>query len=235
MYKDKYVFAQLVSFLDRNHFNYLVRKYGGDKYVKFFSCWNQLLTLIFGQLSNRESLRDLIVAINAHQKKSYHLGFGKHVTKSNLAKANQNRDYRIFKDFAYFLVDEARRKCAVDIFKLDGNVYAFDSTMIDLFGVIYTYRCILTNNWMSTEKDIITFYNERGASEKNFDIQNNDFGWSHQPFSFMAENMVFMMVTAMLKNFYLYLIRHISEKVKPLKKTSRLKAFILYFVSVPAK
>ena len=88
---------------------------------------------------------------------------------------------------------------------------------------------------MSTEKDIITFYNERGASEKNFDIQNNDFGWSHLPFSFMAENMVFMMVTAMLKNFYLYLVRHISDKVKPLKKTSRLKAFILHFVSVPAK
>ena len=87
----------------------------------------------------------------------------------------------------------------------------------DMFGVIYTYRCTLTNNWTSTEKDIITFYNERGASEKNFDIQNNDFGWSHQPFSFMAENMVFMMVTAMLKNFYLYLVRHISEKVKPLK------------------
>ena len=86
-----------------------------------------------------------------------------------------------------------------------------------------------------TEKDIITFYNERGASEKNFDIQNNDFGWSHLPFSFMAENMVFMMLTAMLKNFYLYLVHHISDKVKPLKKTSRLKAFILYFVSVPAK
>ena len=55
----------------------------------------------------------------------------------------------------------------------------------DMFGVIYTYRCILTNNWTSTEKDIITFYNERGASEKNFDIQNNDFGWSHLPFSFI--------------------------------------------------
>lgn len=132
MHQDKFVFAQLVSFLNRNHFNYLVRKYQGDKYVKFFSCWNQLLTLMFGQLSNRESLRDLIVAINAHQKKSYHLGFGKHVTKSNLAKANQNRDYHIFEDFAYFLVNEARRKRAVDIFKLGGNIYAFDSTTIDL-------------------------------------------------------------------------------------------------------
>ena len=64
---------------------------------------------------------------------------------------------------------------------------------------------------------------------------NNDFGWSHLPFSFMAENMAFMMVTAMLKNFYPYLVRHISDKVKPLKKTSRLKAFILHFVSMPAK
>ena len=132
MHQDKFVFAQLVSFLNRNHFNYLVRKYEGDKYIKFFSCWNQLLTLMFGQLSNRESLRDLIVAINTHQKKSYHLGFGKYVTKSNLAKANQNRDYHIFEDFAYFLVNEARRKRAVDIFKLGGNIYAFDSTTIDL-------------------------------------------------------------------------------------------------------
>ena len=110
-----------------------------------------------------------------------------------------------------------------------------DKQQADIFGVICTYRCILTNNRTSIEKGIITFYNERGASEKNFDIQNNDFGWAHLPFSFMAENMVFMMVTAMLKNFYLYLVRHISEKVKPLKKTSRLKAFILHFVSVPAK
>ena len=66
MNKDKYVFAQLTSFLDRNKFNYIVRKYDGDKYVKHFTCWNQLLALMFGQLYNRESLRDLIVALNAH-------------------------------------------------------------------------------------------------------------------------------------------------------------------------
>ena len=122
MYQDKSVFAQLVSFINRNHFNYLVTKYEGDKYVKFFSYWNQILTLILGQLSNRESLRDLIVAINAHQKKSYHLGFGKHVT--NLAKANQNQGYHIFEDFAYFLVNEARCKRDVDIFKLDQYILA---------------------------------------------------------------------------------------------------------------
>ena len=132
MFQDKYVFAQLVTFLDRNHFNYLVRKFGGDKYVKFFTCWNQLLTLMFGQLSNRESLRDLIVALEAHQKKTYHWGLGKYVTRSNLAKANQKRDYHIFEAFAYYIVEQARTKRKTDIFKLGGNIYAFDSTTIDL-------------------------------------------------------------------------------------------------------
>ena len=60
MFQDKIRFCSVDCILDRNHFNYLVRKYGGDKYVKYFTCWNQLLALMFGQLSNRESLRDLI-------------------------------------------------------------------------------------------------------------------------------------------------------------------------------
>ena len=132
MNKDKYVFAQMVEFLDNYKFLRIVKKYDGNKYVKHFTCWNQLLTLIFGQLCNRESLRDLIVALNAHQEKCYHLGVGKHVTRSNLAKANENRDYRIFEDFAFHIISEARKKRVNDIFKLNGNVYAFDSTTIDL-------------------------------------------------------------------------------------------------------
>ena len=132
MYQYKYVFAQLTSFLNRSKFNRIVAKYEGDKYVKHFTCWNQLLALMFGQLSNRESLRDLIIAIEAHHQKCYHLGIGKHVTRSNLSKSNTNRDYRIFEEYAYFLVSEARRKRATEIFKLDGNVYAFDSTTISL-------------------------------------------------------------------------------------------------------
>ncbi len=132
MNKDKYVFAQLVEFLDRNHFYYLVRKYQGDRYIKSFSCWNQLLVMMFGQLSNREGLRDLIVALEAHWRKLYHLGMGKSVTRSNLSKANELRDYRIFEDFAYHLVAEARSKSIEKIFGFDGHVYAFDSTTIDL-------------------------------------------------------------------------------------------------------
>ena len=132
MHKDKYVFAQLVEFLDRNHFNYIVRKYQGDRYIKSFSCWNQLLVMMFGQLAKSESLRDLIVALEAHWKKLYHLGMGKSVTRSNLAKANEQRNYKIFEEFAYRLVTEARSKCAETIFGFKGNVYAFESTTIDL-------------------------------------------------------------------------------------------------------
>lgn len=79
-----------------------------------------------------ESLRDLIVALDAHRSKCYHLGMGKNVSKSSLARVNQNRDYRIFEEFAYFLISEARQKRVTNIFKLEGNVYAFDSTTIDL-------------------------------------------------------------------------------------------------------
>lgn len=129
----KYVFSQLTSFLNRSQFNDYVRKYHGDHYVKHFTCWNQLLALMFGQLSNRESLRDLIVALEAHQSKCYHLGLGrKPIAKTTLATANQNRDYRIFEDFAFYMMEQARRKRAIDIFKLGGKVYAFDSTTIPL-------------------------------------------------------------------------------------------------------
>ena len=132
MNKDKYVFAQLVEFLDCFKFRRIVAKYQGNRYIKSFSCWNQLLVMMFGQFSNREGLRDLIVALEAHWRKLYHLGMGKSVTRSNLSKANELRDYRIFEDFAYHLVAEARSKSTEKIFGFDGHVYAFDSTTIDL-------------------------------------------------------------------------------------------------------
>ena len=137
MNKDKYIFAQLVSLLNRSKFNRIVAKYHGDKYVKHFTCWNQLLALMFGQLCNRESLRDLICALEAHHDKCYHLGIGRNVSKTNLAYANQVRDCRIFEEFAYYVVDDARRKCVNKIFNLDGHVYAFDSTTIDLCLAVF--------------------------------------------------------------------------------------------------
>lgn len=111
-----------------------------------------------------------------------------------------------------------------------------DGKMVtDMFGTVYVYRAIVTNDWEMSEKDVVLFYNRRGESEKNFDIQNNDFGWAHLPFSFMNENTVFMLITAMLKNFFLYLTQTLSEHIKAIKKTSRLKKVLLHFICVPAK
>lgn len=132
MNKGRYVFAQITEFLPKRVFDIIVEKYSGDKSVRFFSCWNQLLCLIFGQLTNRDSLRDLIVAIDAHSRKTYHLGFGKSVTRSNLSKANENRNSKIFEEFAYYLIDIAQNKLKNDDFEIKGKVYAFDSTTIDL-------------------------------------------------------------------------------------------------------
>ena len=104
-----------------------------------------------------------------------------------------------------------------------------------LFGTEYVYRCIVTNDWDKTEREIICYYNKRGASERNFDCQNNDFGWAHLPFSFLKENTVFLIATAMLKNFYLYLLGIMEGRVKGLDRTARLKRFLRCFVIVPAK
>lgn len=139
MNKGKYVFSQLLSFLDPFVFLRISKKYGGDKYVKTFSCWNQLAVMMFGQLSNREILRDLVLATHAHANKAFHLGFGKHASKSTLADANANRDYRIFEEFAYRVMAEARQCRATEIFKLGGKVYAFDSSTIDLCLSVFSW------------------------------------------------------------------------------------------------
>lgn len=128
----KYVFSQVIDILPRRTFDRLVDKYNGNKYVKHFTCWNQLLCMLFGQLTNRDSLRDLSVVINAHSNKSYHLGLGKKVSRSNLAQANANRDYRIFEEYASILIDIAQKKRSSSDFEIEGKIYAFDSTTIDL-------------------------------------------------------------------------------------------------------
>ncbi len=135
MNQGKYVFAQISSFLPQRIFDRIVAKYKGNYKIRHFSCWNQMMCMMFGQLSNRESLSDLVLTINAHPAKFYHLGFGKGVSKANLGKTNEKRDYRIYQEFAYHLIDKARKICLADDdtpFSFSNSVYAFDSTIIDL-------------------------------------------------------------------------------------------------------
>lgn len=102
-------------------------------------------------------------------------------------------------------------------------------------GMEYIHRAILTSDHESTEEQVIDKYNQRGASERNFDVQNNDFGWGHLPFSTMEDNTVFLLLTAMLKNFYIHLLTKVCRIFPGLDEKCRLKRFIFAFIVIPAK
>ena len=109
-------------------------------------------------------------------------------------------------------------------------------TQLDVFtGDTYIYRSILTNDHESTEKEVIEYYNARGTSEKIFDEMNNDFGWKHLPFSFLNENNAFMIITAMIKNFYNYFIAIVAEKFEDINPTTRIKRFVFRFITVAGR
>jgi len=111
-----------------------------------------------------------------------------------------------------------------------------DDNQIDMFtGDTFIYRSILTNDWQSTEKEVIEYYNQRGGSEKLFDIMNNDFGWKHLPCSFMNENTVYLIIMAMAKNFYNYFVENAAKYFEDIMPTTRLKRFIFRFISVAGK
>lgn len=135
MNQGKYVFSQLIEFLSPNDFIRCVVKHNGNYKVKTFTCWHQMLYMIFGQLSNRESLSDLIICLQSQQNRSYHLGMGKGTSKANLAKANEKRDYRIYESFASVLIAQAQALGVSDDsfdLNIEAPVYAIDATVVDL-------------------------------------------------------------------------------------------------------
>lgn len=134
MYSGQLVFSQLIDFLPMHRFRQCVNRYNGNRHVKSFSCLDQFLCMAFAQLSYRESLRDIESCMRAMQKKLYHLGIRGQISKSTLADANENRDWRIYADFAQVLISIARKLYADDDFgiELDETVYALDASTIDL-------------------------------------------------------------------------------------------------------
>ncbi len=109
MYEGRIVFTQLMDFLPRHTFRRRVKRYGGDRRVRTFTCWNQFLAMAFAQLTYRESLRDIEACLGAAPEKLYHMGFRAKVSRSTLADANETRDWRIYADFAQTLITDARR------------------------------------------------------------------------------------------------------------------------------
>jgi hypothetical protein len=131
----KTVFAQIMSFLPDYEFNKCVDKYKGNHRVRSFTCKEHFYVMGFAQLTYRESLRDIESCLTAFSSKLYHSGIKQPVSRSTLAEANENRDWRIYADFAQVLIREARRLYKQDnefALDIDNMVYALDSSTIDL-------------------------------------------------------------------------------------------------------
>jgi Domain of unknown function (DUF4372)/Transposase DDE domain len=128
------VFSQLIEYLPNKEFQKCVARYGGDRHLKSFSCWDQLLAMAFAQLTYRESLRDIEACLQSVGGKLYHMGFRSKVARTTLADANESHDWRIYADFAQVLIAIARPLYAQDPIgvDLDQSLYALDSTTIDL-------------------------------------------------------------------------------------------------------
>ena len=142
MNQGKYVFSQIMETVIRYRFDQCVARYKGEHRVKNLTCWEQFMSLSFGQLSFRKSLRDIVICLAAHRQKLYHLGFQSAVYLPTLARANERRDWRIYRDFAVSLIAEARKLYADDklpTLEISEAVYVLDSTTIELCLALFPW------------------------------------------------------------------------------------------------
>lgn len=135
MNSGKYVFTQLMDYIPRYQFDQCVKRYEGEKHVRSFTCRHQFLVMAFGQFSYRESLRDVVACLRTQKTTLYHLGLSAPIARTTLAKANERRDWRIYRDFADILIARARTLYKDDtsaISNIEHTCYALDASVIDL-------------------------------------------------------------------------------------------------------
>jgi hypothetical protein len=137
----QYVLSQLLDLVHREQFHRCVERYGGDYKVQHFTTWQQLVCLVFAQLTWRESLRDIEACLSARGDQLYHLGLRGPVKRSTLAGALAGRDWRIFRDLAQHLIRQARPLYAHEplALDLDQTIYALDASIIDLCLSVYPW------------------------------------------------------------------------------------------------
>jgi len=135
------VFSQLIAQLPHKEFQKCVARYDGDRHHRSLSCWDQYLAMAFAQFTYRESLRDIEACLHSMSGKLYHMGFRSRIARSTLADANETHDWRIFADFAQYLIGVARPLHARDPIgvDLDHSLYALDSTTIDLCLALFPW------------------------------------------------------------------------------------------------
>src|SRR2546427_6696221 len=133
MFSGQFILSQLLDFIHPQQFHRCVERYGGDYKVKHFTTWEQFVCLVFAQLTWRESLRDIEACLNSRSDQLYHLGLRGPVHRTTLADANEQRDWRIYRDLAEVLLRQARRLYANDSLRLmlDETVYALDASIIN--------------------------------------------------------------------------------------------------------
>lgn len=175
MHQGKYIFSQIMDVVVRYQFNQCVARYQGEYRVKNFSCWEQFLTMAFGQLAMKDSLRSIVVCLDAHQDKLYHLGFHSRVARITLQNANEERDWRIYRDLAIILIKQASALYAGDTcasLNLDGVVYLIDSTTIELALSLFPWArlvkkraAIKLNVGLSLVGNIPSFFDFSGGRE----------------------------------------------------------------------
>ena len=142
MYSGKYVFAQLLSFVDKYEFNKCVKRYFGNYRVHGLDCWNQFIQLLYGQITSLESLRSICVCMKAHKGNLYHLGIKQHVVHTTLSRANERRDWQIFADFGNYLIKLVRPLYAdspIPTIDLKNEIFALDSTSISVSINLFTW------------------------------------------------------------------------------------------------
>jgi len=141
MYSGATVFSQLMQQLPWWRFQTFVDHYQGDHKVKTFRCAEHFRVMAFAQLTYRESLRDIGACLRAMGPKLYHMGIHSTVSRNNLSNANENRDWRIYAEFAQVLIQQARELYANDSTfpDLNATVYALDSTTIDLCMTLFPW------------------------------------------------------------------------------------------------
>ena len=135
MNEGRYIFSQVVDYVPRYQLDKLITKYNGDYRVHEFSTYNQFLHLLFGQLTGCSSLRDICMCLAAHQSRLFSLGFRKTVDHTTLSRANERRDYRIFEELGFYLIQRVRpmyAKTRIADIIVDNVIYALDSTTISI-------------------------------------------------------------------------------------------------------
>ena len=223
----RYIFSQVVKYIPRYQFDKCVKKYNGDWHVKDLTCYNQLLHLLYGQLTSCDSLRDICLCLDAHKDILYHLGFGNTVNQSSLSRANDNRDYRIYEEFGIYMIGLVRplyTKSKIPDVSIDNVLYALDSTTISTSIKLATWAF---GKYSKGAVKMHTLLDLRGSIPTNIHITDGRWHDSNELELLKPEPMAFYMMDKAYVNFDEFFRFHLSEAYWVTRPKENMKYIII--------